>query len=247
MTAPDGLPAEVLAYVSGLASALDAACPGPTGVYLHGSAALGGFRPAGSDVDVLAVVAGPMPRGEQKALGARLAAVPGCPGVGLEMSVITAPTTAAWREGRFQVHVNTTESEPTVVPGGRHGRDPDLILHCAVCRERAVAVTGPPPAEVFDRVPRRVVLAAMVADLQWAKRRAPTRYAVLNACRAKRYADEGLLVSKVDGGEWFLGRHGPHPVVAAALDAQRHGGAEPDRAAARRFVREIRGYLDKHM
>jgi Domain of unknown function (DUF4111) len=139
--------------------------------------------------------------------------------------------------------VATTGREAAVTPGGRNGRDPDLVLHCAVCREHAVTVLGPPAAEVFGPIPRDVVLAAIVDELDWAGRHASTGYAVLNACRAERYAVDGRLVSKVAGGEWYLARYGADPVVSAALGFQRYGQAPPDKAAARRFLTRVTGYL----
>ena len=63
------------------------------------------------------------------------------------------------------------------------------------------------------------VLAATVAELDWAAAHASPEYAVLNACRALRYAQEGTLSSKVDGGEWYLARHREDPDVRAAVDA----------------------------
>jgi hypothetical protein len=75
------------------------------GVYLHGSAVLGGFHPAASDADVLAVIAEPADAVVQARMGARLAAAGGCPGSGLEMSVINAATDPGMC--RFEAHVST--------------------------------------------------------------------------------------------------------------------------------------------
>ena len=264
MTAPP----EVLAYAGAVADALLRERPDTVGVYLHGSAALGGFRARTSDVDVLAVVAAPFrdlpgaaaPSGAAVRLGERLAAVGGCPGSGLELTVITAATAADLGDCPFEVHVATTGAAPYIVPGDDHPGDPDLVLHTAVCRDHAVPVTRPPPSAVFAPVPRTRILTAMLKELQWAPLQHATVYAVLNACRAARYADEGILCSKLAGGEWFLRHHGPNPVVGAALTAQRHGRPLPPprgRAtltarvqAARAFVATIHDHLrttlDKH-
>lgn len=229
MTPPPG----VLAYTGALAAALADTCDDVVGVYLHGSAVLGGFRAPISDVDVLAVVRAGRPAQDQQALGERLAAVPGCPGSGVELSVITAATAADLGDCPFEVHVNTAGAAPVVVPGADHAGDPDLVLHAAVCRAHAVAATGPPPADVFAPVGRDRVLAAMIAELEWASLQHAAVYAVLNACRAARYAQDGTLCSKLDGGEWYVRRHGPAPVVGAALTAQRHGRAAPFAAGGR--------------
>ncbi|MBZ2197067.1 aminoglycoside adenylyltransferase domain-containing protein [Occultella gossypii] len=48
---------------------------------------------------------------------------------------------------------------------------------------------------------------------------------MLNACRAVAYADHGALLSKIDGGRWWLERFGPAPLVTSALAAQAAGVA----------------------
>jgi streptomycin 3"-adenylyltransferase len=214
--------------VLAFARAVAAAVPDAAGVYLHGSAVLGGFRTRTSDVDMIVVAAHSLAEPDQQALGERLAAVPGCPGSGIELSVITGATAAALGDCPFEVHVNTTGDEHRIVPGAGHPGDPDLVLHAAVCHAHGVAVTGPPPADVFGPVDRDRVLAAMAAELAWATSLQDVMvYGVLNACRAARFAAEGVLCSKLDGGEWFLRRHGFHHVVGAALTAQRHGRRAP--------------------
>jgi Domain of unknown function (DUF4111) len=77
---------------------------------------------------------------------------------------------------------------------------------------------------------------------------APGEYAVLNACRAWRFAVEGVLVSKVDGGEWALDRvRSPdQELIKTALDRQRSvPGAELDQSAVGQFVRRVLPYLAK--
>lgn len=246
------VPPEVLAYAAAVADALTQERPDTVGVYLHGSAALGGFRPRTSDVDILAVVAGAS-SGAAVRLGERLAAVDGCPGSGLDLTVITAATAAQLGDCPFEVYVATTDAAPRIIPGDDHPGDPDLVLHTALCRAHAVAVTGPPPSAVFAPVPRTRILAAMLKELERPSLQHATVYAVLNACRTARYAEEGTFCSKLAGGEWFLRHHGPHPVVGAALTAQRHGRPLPlprGRAtlpakvqAARAFVATIHDHL----
>jgi len=172
VSAPD-VPHEVLSYARRVARLLRAARADLVGVYLHGSAVLGGFDPDRSDVDLLAVVAGSDP-GAQRDTGAALAATGAlCPGTGLEASVITAATAADVGGCAFEVHVGTAGR--TVVTGAGHDGDPDLVLHVAVCREHAVAVAGPPPREVFGAVPPGRVRAALADELRWGRDHAAGR------------------------------------------------------------------------
>ncbi|BCJ27515.1 aminoglycoside adenylyltransferase domain-containing protein [Actinocatenispora sera] len=117
------------------------------------------------------------------------------------------------------------------------------MLHFAVCRVagRALAV-APPAADVFAPVPDDLVLAQLAAELRWAVRHAPGEYAVLNACRAWRFAADGALVSKVDGGCWAVSRVGAADgvLIEAALARQRcESAAALDPAAVAGFVRPI--------
>ena len=241
MTATSDPPRDVVAFASRLADTLATAMGYETiGVYLHGSAALGGFVPGVSDVDILAVVARPHRRRTQRRLGQLLrAAADTCPGSGLEASIITAATARSLGDCRFEVHVTTSPGDQKLVCGAHHCGDPDLVLHSAVCRQHGVAIAGPPPQEVFGLVPRQRILTALLHELRWAKEHGTEAYAVLNACRAWRYIDDDTFTSKIEAGAWAI-QHGAPNVVADALTQQRSGRhrTEPS-PLAQRFVDDI--------
>ncbi|MCX4734362.1 aminoglycoside adenylyltransferase domain-containing protein [Streptomyces sp. NBC_01363] len=238
------VPPAVLGYAADVASVLASLRSDLVGVYLHGSAVLGGFHSSRSDIDVLAVVEESGTAAAQQAMGEAIAATARqCPGTGLEMSVITAATASVLGACLFEVHINTTVDETEIVTGAGGSGDPDLILHSAVCRSHAISVLGPMPARTFGPVPRDRILAAMVGDLQWALDRGSAAYAVLNACRAIRFAEEGRLCSKLDGAEWYTARHPDEAVVTAAMAYQRCGDEGPNVKEAAQFVAEVRGRL----
>lgn len=229
----------VLDFARGLGAVLAELRPDLVGVYLHGSGALGGFVAARSDVDILVVVKQSSDAEGQRTLGEAIAAAAGdCPGVGLELSVITTETAQDLGDCQYEVHVNTTESEAVVVIGG--DSDTDLILHCAVCREHAVAVIGPPAEQVFGEVGRDRIVQASLDELDWALANAPTTYAVLNACRALRFAVQGVQCSKVEAGGWYLDRRRDSAVVRSALEVQRGATAPaPTTQQTTEFVRDV--------
>jgi hypothetical protein len=193
------------------------------GVYAHGSLLLGGYLPERSDIDVLVVVEDAITSPEQEALASRLSeeSLP-CPAVGLELSVVTRASAAAPNaRPAFELHMTTAPEDRKVVDGHGHPGDLDLVLHFAVCRRL--------DADVFAEVPRQLVLAQVADELTWAAEHNPTEYAVLNACRAWRYAVEGSLVSKVDGGRWAEARlEGPDPALVRAALASQQGEASSD-------------------
>ncbi len=204
--------------------------PKLVGVYVHGSAALGGFGPA-SDLDVLVVTDG---GSNWPALGAQLLAECGGPRT-LELSVVAAD--AARRPSRpwpFFLHVNS-EDERVDLDEGRG--DPDLICHYAVTRTAGVTVSGPPPEAAFGPVSRSQLVDYFREELRWSVTHADQRYAVLNACRAMAYADRGVLLSKPAGGQWWLQQFGPEALVDQALAAQEEGrDLGPSSPEARGFV-----------
>ncbi len=185
------------------------------GVYVHGSAALGGFGP-NSDLDMLIVVDG---GADWQALAARLLGQPHARP--LELSVVEADAcahpAAPWP---YLLHVNSAESRVAVDLGRG---DPDLVAHYAVTRAAGVAITGPGPAAVFGAVPHAQLVAYLRDELQWAVQNADQRYAVLNACRATAYARDRVLLSKPDGARWWLQHVRPEPLVEEALAAQLQG------------------------
>jgi Nucleotidyltransferase domain/Domain of unknown function (DUF4111) len=173
-------------------------------VYLTGSAALGAYVPGRSDLDVMVVVDAPLGAEERDAIVARCShdALP-CPARKLELVVYTAEQVAApRREQRWELNLNTGEGEQHA------GTDPSaepwfwFVLDLALAREHAVALHGPPAAELIGEVPRPLVLDAMADTVAWYARNEPGEGAVLAAARAWLYAEEGVFASKRDALQW---------------------------------------------
>ena len=233
-------PGGVVDYARALTARLMAV---PDGVlaasYLHGSAALGGWMPGRSDVDVLFVAADGVSSAAVERMGGVLReGAAGCPGRELECSVVTvAQARQPAPPWPFVLHVTAGPGRPgrTVRPGGRSPGDPDLLMHYAVCRAAGWPVCGPAPRELIGVVPRRAILAYLAGELGWGIEHAPEAYAVLNACRALIYLTDDKIVSKITGGEAVLSRGtGPADVIERGLAQQR--GTEPDRPPARDAV-----------
>jgi streptomycin 3"-adenylyltransferase len=201
------------------------------GVYLHGSAVLGGWHPDRSDVDVLAVCAAPVGHDRLHELARELSvrSLP-CPvDAGLEFGLVTAASAAEpCAEPRFELDLTTSAGagdKPTL--GSDGAGHADYLMHSAVCRARGRALAGPPPATVFAEAPARLLDAAFAGELRWGAATASPTYRVLNASRAWRFAAERELVSKIDGGEWALGRGEGDEAIRTALAHQRGGPARP--------------------
>jgi predicted nucleotidyltransferase len=214
------------------------------GVYLHGSAAMGAFIPSRSDVDVLVVVRQQMSPSTKRAIAAHLAedALPS-PGVGLELSIVTLDSLIHLSEiPAFELHVDTHEER--VLDGSDHAGDPDLIAHVAMARLRGIALRGPSPAELMPSIDRGLLLRTLAEDLSWAVRHGHATSAVLNACRALRFAREGVLSSKPEGGAWGLeNRIGDLRVIRTALQRKSGGDERVALSEAAAFVEQVRREL----
>lgn len=209
------------------------------GAYLHGSAALGGFQPGASDLDLLIVVNDrwqpDMCQGVVRVLQESHGS---SPGRGIEASVIRQEVAqAGGHRIDFEVHVGTDPNDRKVVDRVGHSGDPDLILHMAVCRQSAIAVFGPDPAAVFADVEPTLVVGQMIDELTWALAQGSEAYAVLNACRARFYLERRVFCSKLEGGRWARNRFDATRLIDRSLAAQEgRGDDQPPSPLCRTFV-----------
>jgi hypothetical protein len=179
------------------------------GVYAGGSYALGAYEPGRSDLDVTAVVAGPLDTERKQALVAALRheALP-CPARGLELVVYPLATTrSGGAEPGFELNLNTGERMDLRVdeaPGDIEGFW--FAIDRAILRDHGVALLGPPPQELFAPIPRATLLALLAESVRWHRDSdVPVGSdVVLNTARALHFADTGTWVSKREAGARFL-------------------------------------------
>jgi hypothetical protein len=237
----DNLERYVAELISHLARVLGAQI---VGVYLHGSGAMDSFVPSRSDVDVLVVTRSSVSTASKRGVADALSesSLP-CPGVGLELSIVTIDSVRDTSEApSFELHLDTRESR--VIDGADGIGDPDLISHFAMARERGLALVGPPAIEMFPSIDRVRLLRTFTDDLEWGIENDMGGYVVLNACRTLRYAREGALCSKPEAGEWALvERIGDPTMIDRALRRQDGEEIDVDRAEASAFVERVREEL----
>lgn len=211
-----------------------------TGVYFIGSIALGGFVPAESDVDIVAVARSPVSEPLRHDVASAIVEVSRlCPARGVEFTLYRGDVAGSLPEGaEFEVNVNAGPRMPTAVhldPAGQQGFW--YVLDRAVAHRCGVVVSGPPPDTVFADAPRRTLLAAMSDSMAWHRtHEGATLYSVLNACRAWRFAEDDVLGSKLAGADWARARGTDTELIDAAV-ALRHGrDAVLDPSAVGRFL-----------
>lgn len=162
-----------------------------------------------------------------------------CPARGLELvlyrlAAVREPTT----EALFELNLNTGPEMAFRAEFEPNGNETHwFAIDRSILRQCGIVLSGPPPTEVFGSLTQRLLLTLLLDSIRWhATEPARADDAVLNACRAWRYAIEGVWSSKPAGGAWALARPGASQLVAEALRA-RHGKARLDPTAVDAFLR----------
>lgn len=204
------------------------------GVYVHGSAAMGGFSPSQSDIDYLAIVSSPLSFDERAKLAEAFLRIYDISGFkkGIEMSIVEErfvgkdfvyPTP-------YEFHMGTKEQ--VVHHGKPHDQtgeaDPDLASYFVVIQERGVSIYGKEISDVFGSIDRKYYWRSVQHDLKSASQgiyQDPV-YHILNLCRTLYGLKNDSVYSKKEGAEFFLAdstRKDDEEVVRAALDTYQKG------------------------
>jgi predicted nucleotidyltransferase len=182
-----GIPLELAGYLDDLVAAMESAAE-LDAVYLIGSAALGAYEHGRSDVDVIAVTSRSLSIDERQRLADAAGAVP-CPASKLEL--VTYP-----RESDvWEINLNTGEPlsfDTAEVPGFW------FVIDRAIAEQHAVPLLGPPWTELFEPVPRDVLLDALEQSLG--------TIGTLNMTRCWVWLETGEWVSKPHAETWLRER-----------------------------------------
>jgi hypothetical protein len=169
--------------------------------YLIGSAGLGRYEHGRSDLDVYVVVATALEAAEKADLVERIERLE-CPARALEL-VIYSIAEASSQSPRFELNLNLGKEEVVGAAESPHW----FVLDRAIAENHAVSLVGPPWSDVFAPVSRDDVLEAIEQSLDWQESFDPIgRSALLNACRAWKWLEEGDWVSKPEAADWLRGK-----------------------------------------
>lgn len=217
-------------------------------VYLHGSAVLGDFIWARSDLDILALSRGALSDAEFDAIVRGLSRL-AYPADGLEFTLMTAVEAAQpdLPAPRFQLHQTTDgrDQNAKVVDGRDRAGDPDLVLHMAVCRDHGQPIFGPPPRSLLATMPDEAIEAAVRDEIGWARHHASTEYLVLTAARVWLFTETHRIASKIEAGEWAAARYDEPRVIQSAIARQRGSTTSISITEAQRFVEHVERLVDR--
>jgi predicted nucleotidyltransferase len=222
-----------------------------TGIYLHGSLAMGCFNPARSDIDLLVVMQQGMTPETMRKVARLVLKHSGRPGP-FELSFLRQSYLNPWHYPTpFDFHFSDDWRDKTAAAlaapewqlwsDNLPPTDPDLAAHVTITHARGICLVGKPILDVFPAVPRADYIDSIMGDFDYAREGIADNpvYAVLNFCRIYGYLREGRIDSKDEAGVWALD-HLPsdyHPLIAAALDTYRNDTPHPfDPAALNTFA-----------
>lgn len=222
-----------------------------TGVYLHGSMAMGCFHAEKSDIDLIVVVDGDITDAQKRTFMERVVKLNGrAPAKGLEWSIVKREFCKPFvyptpYELHFSpAHLNWFREKPEDYVKNMKGEDRDLAAHFTVLNRHGIVLYGEAIEDVFGEVPADDYADSIFLDVENAGKdilRDPV-YMTLNLCRVMAFLKSGMCLSKEEGGSWGLANVSAeyHGLIRLALDCyQSNRVMQPDRTVAERFAEDM--------
>ncbi|WP_026493966.1 aminoglycoside adenylyltransferase domain-containing protein [Butyrivibrio sp. XPD2006] len=183
------------------------------GVYLHGSAVMGCFNPAKSDLDLIVVVKESISNADKRAYMDMVVDLNGKgPAKGMEMSVAKQSVCRPFVyptpfELHFSVaHLDWYRNNSDDYVSKMKGEDKDLAAHFTIINHRGKCLYGVSIKDTFADVPAQDYIDSIWEDIANAKEEIAENpmYLILNLARVLAYLKDGVVLSKKEGGEWAL-------------------------------------------
>ncbi|GMG67952.1 aminoglycoside adenylyltransferase domain-containing protein [Tetragenococcus halophilus] len=198
------------------------------GVYLHGSMAMNCFNAEKSDIDLIIIVENNITNSQKiKFMDDVMKLNEQGPVKGMEFSIVQRkychpfvyPTPF---ELHFsQMHVKQYKHNPIKYIENMKGKDKDLAAHFTMINHCGIVLHGEPIKDVFGKVPIKDYVDSIWRDIENARKDIVIEpmYMVLNLCRVLAFLEDGLYLSKQQGGKWGLTHISTkyHPLIAEAL------------------------------
>ena len=181
------------------------------GIYLHGSAVMGCYNPAKSDIDLIAVVKDPMEDSVKRTFMDMVIELnEKGPAKGIEMSIVKQSVCRPFvYPTPFELHFSAAhtdwyKNDPDDYISKMKGEDKDLAAHFTIIKHRGKCLYGAPIEDTFADVPAQDYIDSIRNDIADAEDEIADNpmYLILNLSRVLAYLKDGLVLSKKEGGEW---------------------------------------------
>ncbi len=204
------------------------------GIYLHGSAVMGCFNEKKSDIDLVVVVDRTIPDGiKHQYMDMVVGLNTRAPEKGIELSIVRKDVCKPFIyptpfELHFSVaHLEWYRANPADYIDKMNGTDKDLAAHFTIIYHRGKRLWGMEIKDVFEKVKKGFYFDSIWNDIKNAEEEivtAPT-YMTLNLCRVLAYKKDGLILSKLEGGNWGIDNipEKYHGLILHALDEYSSG------------------------
>ncbi|KIL53444.1 hypothetical protein KP77_04200 [Jeotgalibacillus alimentarius] len=185
-----------------------------TGIYIHGSIAMGGFNPNHSDVDLLVVTEEPISLETKRELAGFFLMQSNRSSFPIEISFLNTGQLKSWSHPcPFDFHYSEFWSEryeqdlsegTDEYLNDRVSHDPDLAAHITILNHRGLCLYGRPIHQVFPEVPADDYLSSIMNDVRdcFEQIEEDPVYCILNILRVYWYIQSGVISSKQEAGEW---------------------------------------------
>ncbi len=183
------------------------------GVYLHGSAVMGCYNPAKSDIDLIVVVKDSIDDSVKRTFMDMVVELNGKgPAKGIEMSIVKQGVCNPFAyptpfELHFSVaHLDWYGKDPDDYVSKMKGEDKDLAAHFTIINHRGKCLYGASIKDIFADVPVQDYIDSIWNDIADAEEEITDNpmYIILNLARVLAYIKDGLVLSKKEGGEWAI-------------------------------------------
>lgn len=184
-----------------------------TGIYLHGSIAMGCFNAYKSDIDIIVVIECNITDDQKlRFMQNVLELNEEAPAKGLEISIVKReyckpfvyPTPF---ELHFSpMHLHLFREEPDSYIKHMNGTDKDLAAHFTVINKCGVVLLGETIPSVFGYISEKDYIDSIWSDVENARQdiAGEPMYIILNLCRVLAFLREGICLSKAQGGQWGI-------------------------------------------
>lgn len=184
-----------------------------TGIYLHGSLAMGCFNPDKSDIDLILVIDRDMTDAQKLEFMKEVIELnKSAPDKGIELSIVKKEYCSKFIyptpfELHFSpMHLQWFTDNPADYISKMKGRDKDLAAHFMIIKKYGIVLYGADINRVFSDIPREAYIDSIRYDMEGVREEVLKNpvSVILNLCRAAAFIKDNLVLSKKQGGEWGI-------------------------------------------